>query len=237
MENLCRMNPDIRELQLSNASYEHKATRVWYDHGTRDTICEVDNSADEDAEVINMWFSTQPFFQRSIGKGGLAFHAGLAEWNGRGVLFAAHGGTGKSTTCRRLKPPWIALCDDEVLAVLDREKNYRVHPFPTWSDHLWRNLNNTWDVQYSVPLSAIFFICHSETNEVELLGEGEASAFINEASTQTCRKFWAKADKSLQREFRQEIFQNACEMAKKVPAYRLYLSLHGRFWEKVEEVL
>jgi SynChlorMet cassette protein ScmC len=237
MANLRHIRPDIQELSVSNVSYEHKASRVWYDHGSRDAICEVDNDADDDAEVVNMWYSTQPIFQRTNGKGGLAFHAGLGEWKGQGILFAGHGNAGKSTTCRRLPPHWSALCDDEVLAVRDGEKNYKVHPFPTWSDHLWRNLNNTWDVQYSVPLSAIFFICQSETDEVEPLGEGQAAALINEASIQTCRKFWARSDKMLQRKFRQEIFQNACEMAKKIPAYRLYITLHGRFWEKVEECL
>jgi hypothetical protein len=33
------------------------------------------------------------------------------------------------------------------------------------------------------------------------------------------------------------IFNNAFEMAKVIPAYRLCISLNGRFWEEIEKVL
>jgi hypothetical protein len=33
------------------------------------------------------------------------------------------------------------------------------------------------------------------------------------------------------------LFNNACELAKAVPAYILRVSLEGRFWEEMEKVI
>ncbi|MDM8525220.1 SynChlorMet cassette protein ScmC [Desulfococcaceae bacterium HSG8] len=237
------MKPDdnagqsVRDLTLPNISYPHKSMRVWYDHAFPDAICELDNEKEELSEIANMWNSVQPFFQRSIEKGGLPFHAGLAKRDGKGILLAGYGNAGKSTCCRRLPDPWVALCDDEVLVVCDPRDKYMAHPFPTWSDYLWRNSTKTWDVQHSVPIAAIFFIEQADTDAVLSLGAGHAVACIVDSAIQTCRKFWARADKPLQRKFRQEIFSNACKMVAKIPAFRLRVSLNGRFWEEIEAVL
>ena len=42
---------------------------------------------------------------------------------------------------------------------------------------------------------------------------------------------------TLLRRVRARIFENACSLAASVPVYRLRLSLTGRFWENIEEVL
>jgi hypothetical protein len=34
-----------------------------------------------------------------------------------------------------------------------------------------------------------------------------------------------------------KLFENATELAKAVPAFRLQVSLEGRFWEEMEKVL
>jgi len=138
---------------------------------------------------------------------------------------------------RRLPEHWRTLCDDEALVVADRQEKYRAHPFPTWSEYLWKRSQKTWNVQYSVPLSAIFFLEQSGTDTIEPLGEGHAAVLITESASQIYEKFWRKSDQKDQREFREELFNNACTMAKKIPCYRLYVSLNGRFWEKMEDVL
>jgi SynChlorMet cassette protein ScmC len=216
---------------------DHNTLRLWCHDNIADVVCEVKDIEGEEIEFINMWFSLQPVYQRSICKGGLPFHAGLAELDGQGIVLAAPGDKGKSTCCRRLPDYWQPLCDDETLVVLAQQKEYRAHPFPTWSDHLLKRSNGTWNVQYSVPLSGIFFLQQSETDEVEPVGEGQAALLITESATQICEKFWRNADEEDQKEFREELFNNACEMAKKIPAYRLRVSLKGRFWEKIEQVL
>jgi SynChlorMet cassette protein ScmC len=133
--------------------------------------------------------------------------------------------------------PWKPLCDDETLVVLDRQKQYRAHPFPTWSDYLWERAENTWNVQYSVPVAAVFFLERAESDEVSSLGEGQAAVLMNESATQVCEKFWRRMDAEFQRQFRMALFDNACRMAMSVPAFRLRASLHCRFWEEMEKVI
>lgn len=217
--------------------YDHKTIRIWYHNSITDVICEVKNNEGDDTEYMNMWYALQPIYQRSICGGGLPLHAGLVEIEGRGVLLAAPGGTGKSTCCCRLPDYWKPLCDDEALVVLDKQKKYRAHPFPTWSDYLWKRAEKTWNVQYSVPLCGVFFLEQSETDEVVPVGEGQATVLINESAAQVCQKFWRGRDKEDQRKFRKRIFNNACEMAKTIPAFRLRVSLHGKFWEEMERGL
>ena len=159
------------------------------------------------------------------------------ERAGQGFLLVASGGKGKSTCCRRLPDDWRPLCDDEALVVLNEEKNYQAHPFPTWSDHLWQRSDNTWNVEYSVPLMGIFFLEQSEADAVEPLGEGRAAVLMTESAAQICEKFWRNLAEEDQKKHRTELFDNACEMAQRIPAYRLKMSLEGRFWEKMEEVI
>jgi SynChlorMet cassette protein ScmC len=212
--------------------------RVWCTESIPDVICEVSRHDEvEEIQFLSMWYTLLPIYQRSICLGGLPFHAGLVELDGRGVLLAAPGDKGKSTSCRRLPEYWRTLCDDEALVVADRHKKYRAHPFPTWSEYLWKRSEKTWNVQYSLPLSAIFFLEQAKNDSVEPLGDGHAAVLMTESASQIYEKFWRRSDQKDQREFREELFNNACTMAKKIPCYRLYVNLHGRFWEKMEEVL
>ena len=121
--------------------------------------------------------------------------------------------------------------------ILDEQKEYRAHPFPTWSDYVWKRERNTWDVQYSVPLSGVFFLEQGEADEAIPLGAGEAAVRISESAIQVYRKHWRSTDPEDQRKSKQQIFHNACEMAKEMPAFLLRTTLHGRFWEEMENVL
>jgi len=145
--------------------------RIWFSENIPDVLCEVSHN-DKISEkniinslnILNMCYTLQPIYQRSIFKGGLPLHAGLAELDGRGILLAAPGNSGKSTCCRRLPDDWKPLCDDKTLVVLDKHRNYRAHPFPTWSDYLLKHSEKTIDVQYSIPIHGIFFLEQSENN-------------------------------------------------------------------------
>lgn len=232
-------HPEIRGAPLNNGWKCHDLNTlcVWYHDDIPDVICEVKPFDKPEAEIVTMWNALYPIYQKSISRGGLPFHAGLVEFDGRGVLLAAPGNTGKSTSCNRMPDYWNVLCDDETLVVLDNKKNLRAHPFPSWSDYLWRGSGKTWNVQYSVPVCGVFFLEQSETDEVIPLGKGKAAVYMNESATQVCRKFWRRADEGYQRTFRRTLFNNACEMAKQIPVFRLHVSLHGRFWRKMEGAL
>ena len=236
-----------RQNTLNNNNWDCidlKSPCVWFHKDTSDVICKLkflDESSPEDdritIEICNMWNALFPIYRQSIRRGGLPFHAALVEKKGAGVLLAAPGDTGKSTCCRRLPDDWKPLCDDETLVVLDNEKRFRGHPFPTWSDYLARDSAKTWDIQHSVPLCGIFFFEQSDTDEATALGQGEAAAFVNRSAAQVCEKYSRRGNREFQRNFRKQIFNNAYALPKDVPAFKLRISLNGRFWEKIEQVL
>ena len=177
--------------------------RIWCAENIPDVICEISRHDEvEEIQFLSMWYTLLPIYQRSICLGGLPFHAGLVELDGRGVLLAASGDQGKSTSCRRLPEHWRALCDDEVLVVADSQKKYRAHPFPTWSEYLCKRSQKTWNVQCSVPLSAIIFLEQSGTDTIEPLGEGHAAVLITESASQIYEKFWRRSNQKDQREFK-----------------------------------
>ena len=212
--------------------------RVWCSESIPDVLCEVSHHDQvQEIQFLNMWYTLLPIYQRSICRGGLPLHAGLVELDGLGILLVASSDKGKSTCCRRLPVYWKPLCDDETLVVLDKQKKYRAHPFPTWSDYLLKRAKNTWDVQYSVPLYGVFFLEQSEADEVVPVGEGQAAVLMSESASQVCEKFLITLDREDQRPFREELFNNASKIAMMIPAYRLSVSRHGRFWEKMERVL
>jgi SynChlorMet cassette protein ScmC len=219
-------------------NFSSQIIRIWIHPDIEDVICEVDSKGRERFEYMNMWYSVLPIYNRSINHAGMPFHAGLAEIDGRGVLFVASGGTGKSTCCRRLSDYWKSLCDDEALVVLNSKKEYRAHPFPTWSEYLRNNSNKTWDVQYSVPLSAIFFLQQADNDEVIPLSIAQSSALITESASQVCIDSVAflKSQEVLI-EFRKKLFNNAFDLAMSVPAFYLRVSLNGSFWKEIEKVI
>jgi SynChlorMet cassette protein ScmC len=200
-------------------------------------ICEIGPEDHFDLDIIRIWMATYPIYQRAMKKGGLPFHACLAGRDGAGVLLAAPGGGGKSTCARRLPPPWKVLCDDETLIVLDPNDRYHVHPFPTWSNFFWKREERTWDVQRSLPLSAVFFIKKGEKNEVIPMGNGEAAARMYQAAEQVCLRNWRYFSAEEERVEKEKLFTNACQLAQEIPAFTLQVSLEGPFWEEVEKVL
>lgn len=210
------------------------AIRILYSENSDKYICEIKKAT---MRYINMAYSLRPIYMQSMILGGLPFHAGLAELNGRGVLFAATGGTGKSTCCRRLPDYWKPLCDDEALVVLAKSGQYMAHPFPTWSDYTMKRSQNTWDVQYSVPLSAIFFIEQAETDEIIPMTTGHSAMRIIGSTNEAFGDTLVNVSKEEKTEFRKNVFNKAYDMSLKIPSFQLRVSLNGHFWKKIEEVI
>lgn len=199
--------------------------------------CEIDNSGKGVIDYINMSYSLYPIFCRNLIKGGLPLHSSLIEFQGRGILLAGPGDTGKTTCCSRLPENWKPMCDDETLVVFNKKQTYHAHPFPTWSNYFWERSEPTYDVQYALPVSAIFFLEQHATDEVISLGQGESAAMICQSSMQMFARFLRNTDKESKSKHLSTIFSNACQMAKAIPAFKLRVSLNGRFWEKIETVL
>ena len=218
-------------------SHNLRALTLWSHREVPDVICEMGTVKRHDLDIIRMWLALYPIYQRAQDSGGLPLHAALVERNGIGILLAAPGDTGKSTCCRRLPPPWRELCDDETLIVRYALKRYRGHPYPTWSNYLYQRSRRTWNVQRHIPVSAIFFLEQAKIDEAVPMGQGEAAAFTYQSAIQVCRRNWRNMGHYEERDLKERLFKNGCELAKAVPAFKLRVSPNGQFWNEMEKVL
>jgi SynChlorMet cassette protein ScmC len=210
--------------------------RFLFHDDVQDIICDIGGKDEKILEIIKMRGFLFPIYERTSNRGGLPLHGALIEMGRKGVVLAAPGGKGKSTCCRRLPPPWHFLCDDETLVLRDHPKQYLAHPFPTWSEYILHQSERTWNVQRYLPLCAVFFLEQSETDEVVPLGQGQAAAFMNGSSMQVYHQRAIFLSREEERALKKRLFDNACELARAIPAYILRASLRGGFWEKMEEV-
>lgn len=114
---------------------------------------------------------------------------------------------------------------------------YAAHPYPTWSEYLNGKSSQTWPVETAVPLTAICFITQAATDAVTPLDPGEAAQYTVDAAMQAGQRMWLRLQEDQQTSLKTRLFHNACNLAQRVPAYRLHVSLHGCFWEELERVL
>jgi SynChlorMet cassette protein ScmC len=218
-------------------SFNLNAFRIWYRNNDPDIVCEVRENLNDTLLYLDMWNSLKVIYLRSFRMNGLPFHAGLAEYKGRGILLSADTGKGKSTCCRRLPEHWKPLCDDEALVVLDKQRGYVAHPFPTWSEYLMKQSENKWNVQYSVPLSAIFFLEKSKKDEAIPIPVNQSSIFITNSAVHAMYMFCSSLAYDEELKLIRDIFNSAYELATAIPVFRLHVSRDGRFWEEIEKVL
>jgi SynChlorMet cassette protein ScmC len=205
--------------------------------GWRHFLGEYDEGNPKSSPYGLMCEALPAIYWESISRGGLPFHAALLEYQGHRVVLAAPGETGKSTCSRRVPPPWRALSDDEALVVLSPEGRYLVHPFPTWTDYLWERAENTWPVEDALPLAGIFFLEQAAEDDCLPLGGARAALAATGSAGQVMNRFLSWGEAGQARELRMVMFDNACALAKRVPAFRLRVSRTGRFWEKIEATL
>ena len=215
---------------------DYRIIIIWYGHS--DVLCEIMNEGSNGtSNYIAMWYSLYAVYQRSMKMGGLPFHSGLAEFEGKGVLLAGSSGSGKSTCYQRLPDHWKSLCDDETLVVLTKDNVYRAHPCPTWSNYLSGHTEKKCNVQYSVPVSAFFFLEQSENNEVIPIPAHRASILIAKSSIQIFMKSEPFRHRKDRVAIQSLVFNNAVNMAKAIPAFILRVSLNGQFWKEIEKTL
>jgi len=216
--------------------HDWRSLRFWEHRTVPDIVCEIGNEGNHELDIIRMWTSLCILYLGVLDSGGFPLHAALVEREGQGILLAGPGGSGKSTSCRRLPSPWRVWSDDQSLIVRDNQKGYLVHPTPTWSDYLYRRSAQTWKVEHHVPLTAIFFMEQAGSDELVPMGQGKAAVSINHSSAEVCRPMWWNVSKE-ERKLKKRIFDNSCQLARAIPAYILRVSLTGRFWEEMEKVL
>ena len=197
-------------------------------------IAGLGDMSDREGRIEQMRRAMLPFYEAVAAKGGLPLHAALAEIGGQGVLLAGISGAGKSTCCRRFPASWRTLGDDMAIVVPCEDGAFRGHPLPTWSAVKAQTVERPCVLQHSVPIRAIFFLVHSESESAEPVGGARAALSIYDAAMQVFMSVDHSASIPGGSTYTRTLFENASEMAAAVPAFVLQVSLRGRFWECIE---
>jgi hypothetical protein len=171
-------------------------------------------------------------------QGGLLLHGTLAELMGQGALFGGASGVGKTTTSRRLPPPWRSLCDDTTLVTPDAQGRWWAHPWPTWSLCIEGGPSGSWNVSSAVPLAAIFLLKQASLDRVAPLRPGRAVARLVQAAEEASPlAAEPQGGTRLVHALRLQRFDWLSVLARTVPAFTLELSLTGAFWQEIENTL
>jgi len=186
--------------------------------------------------VERMRYALVPVFEELIVSGGLPIHGALVEKEGGGVLLLGKSGAGKTTCCRRLPSSWHIHSDDCALVVRSENGEFKAHPLPTWSAIESRELQWPCRINHRVVLRALFILEQSSHDEVEPLGGAMSVHAVKRACEEALVPFYLLRS-SQSRYLRKHIFENAVSLARALSVFKLRVSLTGRFWEKIEEVL
>jgi SynChlorMet cassette protein ScmC len=175
-----------------------------------------------------------PVLEGTVATGGIPLHGALVERKGAGVVLLGRSGTGKTTCCRRLPPGWSVHGDDLAMALPDGKAGFRVHPLPTWSAVKAGEVRWPCRVHRSVPLRALFLLEQSDRCDAAPLDTALSALAVNRAARQALIAHGFRSYRR-SRELTSGVFATSVRLAKAVPAFRLRVSLTGRFWEQIEE--
>ncbi|MCK4982365.1 MAG: SynChlorMet cassette protein ScmC [Victivallaceae bacterium] len=215
--------------------YSRKAVRLFHRGNFSEWFMVLPENilSDKDIRVVVMWLMMRPFYLHCLSNGGLPVHASSADLNGRGIIVAAMGDTGKTTTVRRLPEPWQELADDTALLLPDNN-GFRLHPLPTWSEFIHgRNKSASWDIKKSTKLSGIFFLEQSKHDKADRLSLPLSMMSLYQSSMEAL----GELEQDISNELKAEIFETAVNITTKVPSFSLYATLSGKVCESIESAL
>jgi SynChlorMet cassette protein ScmC len=214
-----------------------KQSQSWIHPKSNTIILELFKPDSYAMKIIHMWTLLDNIYGKIIESGGFPMHAALLKKGNRGIIIAAHGGTGKSTCYRRAQSPWKGLCDDEVLIIRDKRGRCFAHPCPTWSNHIMRRHKKGWRIEQTVQLAAFCFLKQAKKDRITFIGQGQAAILINQHALQVAYRNFSKLPPPAEKEARHQLFENACRAAKTLPAYILETHKSGKFWEEIDKIL
>jgi|GEM_PF-3529879 len=220
---ICRLSPFLQ----AQGSIRSLATR--YSISERIPVADM-------AKAMSMHILLMPILGGCIDTGTIPVHGALLERFGSGIVLIGRSGAGKTTCCRRLPKGWTVLGDDLAVLRPSGQNEYCAQPLPTWSAVASGTAQWPCHVNTTVSLKALFLLDQSDCDESTLMGTLQAAAAIHNSAQQALlahgpRSYWRRR-KRLER-----VLDTAIRIARSVPVYTLRVSLHGRFWEKIEEVL
>jgi hypothetical protein len=149
-------------------------------------------------------------------EGGLLVHAASAARNGKAFLFAGVSGAGK-TTISRLAPNDVTLLTDEISYLRRNGRGYVAHGTP-FAGELAKVGENV-----QAPLAALYLLRQGPENAIEPVSGSAAAGALLESVL-----FFAHDPDLVGM-----VFESACELASRVPMYRLTFVPDARVWELI----
>jgi len=166
--------------------------------------------------------------------GGGILHGGLIAQGGQGFIVTAPPGGGKTTAICRLPTDWQVLTDDACLVWPAAEATFYASPLPTWSVLLGRGhalpAIVRWQVGTVVPVVAILLLQKGEQDQLTPTPALQAIPTLYQAVSEHPRVATNRES------HRTNLFDVARGLARAVPAWRLDVSLAGRYWEHLPSV-
>ena len=212
--------------------------QIWANSVSGDILCEFgDPQMNEDWPYRIMEDFFHLVYYDILTRGGFTCHAALVELNGNGYILSGPSDIGKTTCCRRIPSPWVALCDDRVLVVRDKQKRYFAHPFPTWNDYILARGKPSWNSQYFIPVKGVFFLRHSIVKEhLRPIGAGEMAVLLQKTVMADILGRLLDHKRDI-KDLRGKVIDVICQFLLQVPAFSFEVSLTGTFWKLIEDMI
>jgi SynChlorMet cassette protein ScmC len=210
---------------------KYNCVRAWTNPSSPNVICELLPFKTEGQGLLAMWQALQIVYRDVVIKGGLPLHSALIENADAGYLLVGGEGSGKSTSCGLLTPPWEAVSDDGVI-IIPHSDGYMAHPLPTWSELISGRSNRQWDVRKGTRLRGVYFIGKAAEDGVARAGQGFSAVALSRSAAYLCSSGRVKGSDP-GADVKRRIFENACAVVSRIPCFSLEISLTGKFWEKI----
>ena len=149
-------------------------------------------------------------------EGGFLLHAASAVRDGEAHIFTGRSGAGKTTLSRRA-PTDATLLTDEVSYVRRWADGYTAYGTP-FAGELAKAGENI-----SAPISAVYALVQGPENRLEMMHEAEAVRTLMRNIL-----FFAHDEATVR-----SVFKSACELAAKVPVYRMLFTRSAEAWSVV----
>jgi SynChlorMet cassette protein ScmC len=166
-----------------------------------------------------------PILEDIVRLGGGLMHSGLAVLAGRGYLFTAPPGGGKTSALSRMQGPWKVWSDDALLIWAAAASGFEASPLPTWGVLTGRSQPmrriDACRVSAAAVVAGIVIVEKARQDRVTRLPPIEAAQHLYRALCEHPRVVWRR------HLFRRRLFHTACSLAKAVPCWRAELTLYG----------